>query len=135
MTTSIHPLLRGLTLHERNVVPTLDTATLLITDHAVQRYRERVERVPRWLALQRIRAMIPTVSWTFRPRGWMTVVLHPDTIYGYGTSRPDVCLLVRDSAVVTVLSRRFLAADGPPTEPLLPVPTQRNTRGCRSRPR
>ena len=135
MTTPIHPLLHGLTLHERDVVPALDPTTLLITDHAVQRYRERVERVPRWLALRRIRAMIRTASWASRPRSWMTVVLHPGTVYGYGAARPDVCLLVRDAAVVTVLSRRFLAAGGAPTEPLLTVPAQRNTRGCRSRPR
>ena len=103
MTTPIHPLLHGLTLHERDVVPTLDPMALLITDHAVQRYRERVERVPRWLALRRIRAMIRTASWTSRPRSWMAVVLHSGTVYGYGAARPDVCLLVRDAAVVTVL--------------------------------
>ena len=135
MTTPIHPLLHGLTLHERDVVPTLDPMALLITDHAVQRYRERVERVPRWLALRRIRAMIRTASWTSRPRSWMAVVLHSGTVYGYGAARPDVCLLVRDAAVVTVLSRRFLATGGAPTEPLLAVPAQRNTGGCRSRPR
>ena len=135
MPTPIHPLLYGVTLHERNVVPTLDPATLTITEHAVQRYRERVERVPRWLALRRIRAMIRTASWTSRPCSWMAVVLHPGTVYGYGAARPDVCLLVRDGAVVTVLSHRFLAAGGAPTEPLPTVPTQRSARGCRPRPR
>ena len=63
----------------------------------------------------------------------MTVVLHPATVYGYGATRPDVCLLARDGAVVTVLSRRFLAAGGASTEPLLAVPAQRTVRNHRSR--
>ncbi|MBL8927469.1 MAG: hypothetical protein JNM77_14695 [Pseudonocardia sp.] len=133
MTTPTHPLLQGLTLHNRDLVPAPDPTRLLITDHAVLRYRERVERVPRWLALRRIRAMCSTASWTFRPHSWMTVVLHPATVYGYGAARPDVCLLVRDGAVVTVLSRRFLAAGGAPTEPLLAAPAQRAARNHRSR--
>lgn len=132
MTTSTHPVLQGLTLHDRDLVPALDPTQLLITAHAVQRYRERVERVPRWLALRRIRAICSTAAWTFRPRSWMTVVLHPSTVYGYGANRPDVCLLVRDGAVVTVLSRRFLAAEAAPTEPPLALPAQRIVRNHRS---
>lgn len=135
MPTPTHPLLLGLALPEPDLAPTLDTRRLSIADHAVRRYRERVERVPRWLALRRIGAMIDTAAWESRPRSWMPVVLHQGTVYAYGAARPDVCLLVRDAAVVTVLSRRFLTAGGAPTEPLPAVPTQRNSRGCRSRPR
>lgn len=38
----------------------------------------------------------------------MTVVLHPETRYGYPDRRSDVCLLEREGCVVTVLSERFL---------------------------
>lgn len=46
--------------------------------------------------------------WQHVPREWMTVVLHPETHYGYPFGRPDVCLLERDGFVVTVMSERFL---------------------------
>jgi hypothetical protein len=97
-------------------------ADLVITAHAVQRYRERVERVPRWLAMRRIRTLAATASWRWRPLPWTQIVIRSGVIYGYGAVRPDVCLLVRDDAVVTVMSRRALGA------PPLAIPIQRTTR-------
>lgn len=103
---------------------------LVVTTHAVQRYRERVERVPRWLATLRIRGLAATAAWRLRPARWMQVVIHPEVIYGYGSARPDVCVLVRHGAVVTVLSRRFLAEVGSLATGAIPV-----QRTVRNRPR
>ncbi|WP_143030204.1 hypothetical protein [Pseudonocardia oroxyli] len=87
----------------------LDAESVTLTPHAVQRYRERVEGVQRRIAVRRLRWLVATADWQHRPRSWTEIVLHPDVVYGYSPDRPDVCLLVRDTALVTVLSQRFLA--------------------------
>lgn len=99
----------------------IDTGALVVSTHAVQRYRERVERVPRWLATRRLQSLAGTAAWRARPLPWMQIVIRPGVIYGYSAMRPDVCLLVRGGVVVTVLSRRSL------TTPV-PIPAQRTTR-------
>jgi len=88
----------------------IDAGSVLLSPHAVQRYRERVEHVSRPLAVRRLGRLLAGAEWQRRPRAWTTAVLHPDVIYGYSPDRPDVCLLVRKRVLVTVLSRRFLAA-------------------------
>ena len=129
MTTLPHSPLHGLTLPEHDHAPTIDPTSLLISDHAVQRYRERVERVPRWLALRRLRAYGGSAAWARRPPAWTHLqVLHGATIYGSPPARPDVCLLARDGVVVTVLSRRFLAAGGAPIGPPVALPAPREHR-------
>lgn len=72
------------------------------------RYRERVERIARVRARRRVEQLAAEAVWEYEPRDWMTVVLYPDTVYGYPPRRLDVCLLERDGFVVTVLSQRFL---------------------------
>lgn len=79
-----------------------------VSDHAVLRYRERVERVPRVRARQRLQQLASHAVWEDAPRDWMTILLHPGTCYGYPDQRPDVCLLEREGWVVTVLSERYL---------------------------
>lgn len=81
----------------------------MISDHAVKRYRERVEGVPRKLAVRRLDSLAGSATWRARPLGWTRVVLYPGVIYGYSSIRPDVCLLARDGVLLTVLSRRFLS--------------------------
>lgn len=87
---------------------TCDAAEIVLSLHAVQRYRERVEGVPRRLAVKRLHGLLATARWRSRPLPWTEVVLHPGVAYGYCPGRPDVCLLLRDGVLVTVLSRRFL---------------------------
>ncbi|WP_181778856.1 hypothetical protein [Pseudonocardia pini] len=87
----------------------LDAESVVLTSHAVQRYRERVEGVQQRIAVRRLRHLVSTADWQHRPRSWTEIVLHPDVVYGYSPDRPDVCLLVRGTALVTVLSRRFFA--------------------------
>jgi hypothetical protein len=86
----------------------IDPGSVVLTAHAVQRYRERVEGVQRRIAARRLRHLMTTAEWQHRPRTWTEVVLHPEVVYGYSPNRPDVCLLVRGQALVTVLSQRFL---------------------------
>lgn len=81
---------------------------LAVSHHAVLRYRQRVEGVPRVRARHRMAELAAVAEWEERPRPWMPVVLHPRTTYGYPPVRPDVCLLERDGLIVTVLSERFL---------------------------
>lgn len=86
---------------------TVDPTTIVLTPHAVQRYRERVEGVPRRLAVRRIQLFLATARWRSRPLAWTEVVFHPDVVYGYSPDQPDVCLLLRHQVLVTVLARRF----------------------------
>src|SRR4051794_36284800 len=90
--------------------PDLVTApgVLVLSDHAIQRYRERVEGVARKLAARRLDQLACTAAWRARPLAWTRVVLHPGVIYGYSAFRRDVCLFAHDGTLVTVMSRRFL---------------------------
>jgi hypothetical protein len=81
---------------------------LAVSDHAVLRYRQRVERIPRVQARRRLQGLAAMARWQELPRRWTALVLHPGTHYGYLSHRPDVGLLEREGVVVTVLSERFL---------------------------
>lgn len=92
---------------------TLDSRRLTVSDHAVLRYRQRVERLSRRQARRRLVDLVVDTEWEIRPRGWMPIVLHDDTHFGYPTRRLDVCLLERNGVIVTVLSWRFLQQVAP----------------------
>jgi len=98
----------ALALGPAEIEPAHDPAEIVLSTHAVQRYRERVEGVSRRLAARRLRSLLATARWRSRPLPWTDVVLHPDVVYGYSPARPDVCLLMSGRVLVTVLSRRFL---------------------------
>lgn len=86
----------------------LEPASIVLSTHAVQRYRERVDGVSRRIAAVRLRSLLATAHWRSRPLPWTNVVLHPGVVYGYSSHQPDICLLLRGHVLVTVLSRRFL---------------------------
>lgn len=88
----------------------VDPDDVVLTAHAVLRYRERVEGVSRRLAARRLRHLVATAHWRSRPRVWTEVVLHPGVVYGYSPLRPDVCLILRGRVIVTVFSQRYLSA-------------------------
>lgn len=92
-----------------------DADEIVLSTHAVQRYRERVDGVARRLAARHLRRLLASARWRSRPLSWTEVVLHPGVVYGYSPDRSDVCLLLADRVLVTVLSRRFLrqASAGP----------------------
>jgi hypothetical protein len=98
----------ALALGPADLEPAHDPAEIVLSTHAVQRYRERVEGGSRRLAARRLRSLLTTARWRSRPLPWTEVVLHPDVVYGYSPDRPDVCLLLNGRVLVTVLSRRFL---------------------------
>lgn len=98
----------ALALGPADIEPAHDPAEIVLSTHAVQRYRERVEGVSRRLAARHLRRLLGTAQWRSRPLAWTDVVLHPGVVYGYSPDRPDVCLLLNGRVLVTVLSRRFL---------------------------
>lgn len=85
----------------------IEPARLVISDHAVARFRERVEGLPRRCARRRMVRLLADSEWQRYPARWARVVLHDGVRYGFPRSRPDVCFLVRDEIVLTVLSRKF----------------------------
>jgi hypothetical protein len=93
----------------------MDTS-LQITTHAVCRYRERVDRrisllearlrLQRLVSLGRVRAT---------PRHWTreSVKVSAGLRFVYWSGEPHVCALVRDRAVVTVLTRTLCKSSRP----------------------
>jgi hypothetical protein len=79
-------------------------ADLVISPHAVQRYQERVETVPEWLAARRLRALTTTGRWRRRPDPGWGIVLRDGTIYGSSDRRPELCLIARNGVLRTVLT-------------------------------
>lgn len=84
---------------------TVNPDSVLLTPHAVQRYRERVEGVSARLAVRKLRVLVSTARWQSRPTDWPPVVLRPGAIYGSSEICPDACLLLRHKVLVTVLVR------------------------------
>jgi hypothetical protein len=79
----------------------------IITKHAIERYRERVEPgLAQRDVVERLVEVIETATVRSTPRRWMRVAsTAPGTRYLYSAQRPDVCLVVAGGAVVTVHSR------------------------------
>ena len=81
---------------------------LVLSAHAVARYRERVDPgvspLEARLALGRLVALGRAGA---TPRHWMRADVQPGpgVRFIYWASRPDVCAVARDGVVVTVLTR------------------------------
>jgi hypothetical protein len=107
--------LRALALPDE--CPSLSAAELIISRHAVERYRERVEGVCRRRAQSELRRLALDARWYPMPRPWTQIVVHPGSHFGYSPRRPDICIIERAGAIRTVFSRRSLAAPpGPPRQ-------------------
>ncbi len=85
---------------------------LTISNHAVQRYLERVApTVSSTEAVRQIRSILASANSRSRPRWWTRVAgERPGCRYLYSASRADICLVVRNGVVVTVFSRAVCAA-------------------------
>jgi hypothetical protein len=79
---------------------------LIASDHAVQRYRERIEHVSEPLARQRIAQLCAGATFRPQPPTWHDGVLRPGTCYGTVAGLPDVCLVAAGRVVLTVITRR-----------------------------
>ena len=86
--------------------PNLGSApvNVVITQHAVARYQERVEAVPEWLARRRLHELVATARWRIRPDPTWPIVIRDHTVYGCNERRPGLWLIVRDGALRTVLA-------------------------------
>ena len=91
-------------------VPRSTAQTLTISQHAIQRYQERVEAMCRGRAERQLRRLVLDAHWYPLPRPWTQIVIHPGSHYGYSPRRADVCLVERDGVVRTVLSRMTVSA-------------------------
>lgn len=78
----------------------------VISRHAIERYRQRVEPASQRIIVERLARIIETATVRARPRHWMRVAATaPGTRYLYSAEFADVCLVVADGVVVTVHSR------------------------------
>ena len=104
--------------------------------HAVQRFRERVEPgASIATAMRCLGELASDATRRSQPRHWTPVRPAPGVSFVYPHARPDVCLIVRDDVVVTVvdraLARRWAQADpaGPAASRTVPVPYRRPSPG------
>lgn len=91
-----------------------------VTRHAVDRYIERVEpAATRYQARAAIAQIVHRGHASPTPRHWMRgrVRWTPGLRFIYLADRPGVCALVRDGAVVTIITRRLYRR---PWYPLIP---------------
>jgi hypothetical protein len=75
----------------------LGSSPIRISRHAIDRYRERVDRTAeRRVAFQALAAMLASGSVRTTPRWWTTCGLEPGTRLVYSAVNADVCLIVKD---------------------------------------
>ena len=104
-------VLRSLALPED--CPEIHGAELTISQHAIQRYQERVEAMCRGRAERQLRRLVLDAHWYPLPRPWTQIVIHPGSHYGYSPRRADVCLVEREGVVRTVLSQMTVSSERP----------------------
>lgn len=93
---------------------------LRISRHAVDRYRQRVAEVDPAEAVRRLNDLAQNSTHRPTPRHWTDVEPGPGVLFLYPHADSDVCLIVKNDTVVTVLSRvlcirwRSTPDSGPP---------------------
>jgi hypothetical protein len=76
-----------------------------ISQHAINRYQQRVESVDAATAADRLAEMAAASNRRPTPRQWTVVSPAPGVLFLYPHDRSDVCLLMKDNTIVTVFSR------------------------------
>jgi len=86
--------------------------TPIITRHAIERYRQRVDPAASIRsAAVAISRILDTGTARSRPRHWSRVIGQaPGSRYLYSSEHPGICLVVAGGAVVTVHSRSVCSA-------------------------
>lgn len=111
----------------------LGNSPIRISSHAVDRYCERVDpTADRRTAFQALAAILGSATVRTTPRWWTTCRLEPGTRLVYSAVNPDVCLIIKGTTVVTLVTRSLCA----PTRALArpkrssgkPAPYARTTR-------
>lgn len=85
----------------------IDRVSPVVTVHAIERYRERVNAQTAVASVARVLCAIAGGGRRrSRPRRWMRGTrVEPGTMFVYSAEHPGVCLLVRDGVILTVYSR------------------------------
>jgi hypothetical protein len=86
---------------------------VVVSTHAVKRYQERVDRSASLTEARLAIAQIASLGKARSvPRHWMRgdVEPSPGLVFLIWSRRPDLCLLVRDGVVVTLITRAMCAA-------------------------
>jgi hypothetical protein len=89
---------------------TLGNSPVRISSHAIDRYRDRVDlKADRRSAFAAIGAMLAAGTVRTTPHWWTTCRLEPDTRLVYSAVNPDVCLIIKNGTVVTLVTRALCA--------------------------
>jgi hypothetical protein len=81
-----------------------------ITQHAIQRFIERIDRsATPARAWQRIAEMAAAGTVRPKPRWWTDCRSAPGTVFIYWADQPSACLVATHEAIVTVVSRDLCA--------------------------
>lgn len=103
----------------RHIKPRHTRRRIRLTRHAVQRWCQRVEQCDQVddgeLGQLRLAEFVAHAHRRSRPRHWTDVEAVPGLSFLYWAEHPDVCALVINNAVVTVLAR--VRAMGAPRVP------------------
>lgn len=76
-----------------------------ISRHAIDRYRQRVERVEPAVAAQRLADLAASSTRRRTPRRWTEVAPSRGVVFLYPHAAPDICLVMRNNTIVTVFSQ------------------------------
>ena len=88
----------------------LGSSPIRISGHAIDRYRERVDpTADRCVAFQAIAAMLASGTVRTTPRWWTTCRLETGTRLVYSAVNADVCLIIKEGTVVTLVTRALCA--------------------------
>jgi len=88
----------------------LGGSSIRISRHAIDRYRERVDRIAdRSVAFRAIAVMLASGTVRATPRWWTTCRLEPGTRLVYSAMNPDVCLIIKAGTVATLVTRALCA--------------------------
>lgn len=107
---------------------------LRISQHAIDRYRQRVADVSVTEAARRLAELAPDSTGRPRPRRWTNVAPGPGILFLYPHTDSDICLVVKGNTVVTVFSRVVCVGWGLlrancPRQPRRPRPYRRSSPG------
>jgi len=90
--------------------PALAGEQIRISQHSIQRYQERVDASSSVaVAVGAIRQILTTGSARPRPRNWTTCRVDPGMRWVHSVDRSDICLVLRNSTVVTVFTVELCA--------------------------
>lgn len=97
-----------------------------LSHHSIERFQRRVAPEASHLsAARQLSDLAGDAKCRPRPRHWTPASASPGTTFLYPHARPDLCLIVREGVVVTVVdrasARRWAAAEPSPVRAVRPT--------------